>query len=97
MKFNYSRNTVAMGREGQMRDQDKAPVLATADGVDKVREPMRKAGDRLAKFNSFMDDADSAQNNQDWNNKFKLSNEGAAFNMAKMNGGQLPQEGQGNA
>ena len=85
MKFQLSPETLAEGRNSQVRTQ------ATPDN-----QGSRMAGDRMADFKSIMQQGGDRDSNE-WSNRFSQSNEGAAFNIAKMNGGQIPEEGGANA
>ena len=84
MKFALSEQTLSRGRENQQAQQDVPS------------QQNRMAGDRMRDFAERMKHADKDKEAQDWNSRFSMSNEGAAFNMAKMNGGQMPgTEGEG--
>ena len=85
MRFNLSRETLAQGRASQERQ------ISTPDN-----QVSRMAGDKIASFADNMKSGNDPDA-QEWNNRFSQSNEGAAFNIAKMNGGQIPEEGQANA
>ena len=81
MKFKLSPETLAQGRDTQVRTQ------ATPEN-----QSSRMAGDRIADFKSIMQQGGDRDSNE-WNSRFSQSNEGAAFNIAKMNGGQIPDQG----
>lgn len=85
MKFKLSPETLSQGRDSQARSQ------ATPEN-----QGSRMAGDRIADFRAMMKQGGDNDSNE-WNNRFSQSNEGAAFNIAKMNGGQIPDEGGQNA
>ena len=78
MKFKLSPETLTQGRTTQMGLSEKAQ-----------NDTQRMAGDKIASFADQMKSG-SAAGAQEWNKRFSMSNEGAAFNMAKMNGGQIP-------
>ena len=97
MRFNYSEGTIGQGRHNQMRTQDVPSSFGTSNGV--VEEPRRRmAGDKMAEFNEKSQGNSFRENMEQWNSQFSMSNEGAVFNQAKMNGGQLqPVEAKQNA
>lgn len=89
MRFNYSNNTVNQGRANQIRTQEVPSTFGSTNGA--VEEPRsRMAGDRIADIKNNQKENEMRDNMAEWNNKFSMSNEGAVFNQAKMNGGQLP-------
>jgi len=91
MKFNYSQGTIDQGRHNQLRTQEVPASFGSANGV--VEEPRRRmAGDKMAEFKNQSQGSDFRENMEQWNSQFSMSNEGAVFNQAKMNGGQLPGE-----
>ena len=78
MRFKLSPETVNQGRDAQVGKSAKAQ-----------NETQRMAGDKLADFADAMKSG-KLKGREEWNQRFSMSNEGAAFNMAKMNGGQMP-------
>ena len=102
MRFEYGEAQVAQGRKNQARSQEtpttfgrnnSAEEFQTAPMLDRPKNRMAgQVGERLL---DYLNDADEAARTDEWNDMFAQSNEGAAFNQAKMNGGQLPEEGMG--
>ena len=84
MKFTLSPETISKGLDS--RERNAANPNTTSN---------RMAGDRIADFRAMMKQGNAESN--EWNNRFSQSNEGAAFNIAKMNGGQIPDQGGQNA
>ena len=78
MKFKLSSETLTQGRTTQIDQSEKAQ-----------NDTQRMAGDKLANFADQMKSGKQS-GAQEWNKRFSMSNEGAAFNMAKMNGGKIP-------
>ena len=58
---------------------------------DLARSPRRMAGQVGARAAALINDPLEAKRTQSWMQQFGLSNEGANFNVAKMNGGQSPE------
>ena len=102
MRFEFGEAQVAQGRHNQRRSQEtpttfgrsnSAEDFSTAPMLDRPRNRMAgQAGERLL---TYLNDQEEATRTDEWNDMFALSNEGAAFNQAKMNGGMLPEEGMG--
>ena len=102
MRFEYGMPQVAQGRRNQAKQQETpttfgrqnaAETFVTAPMLDKPKNRMAgQVGERLLEY---MNNPDEQSRTQDWNAMFMESNEGAAFNQAKMNGGTLPEEGNG--
>ena len=91
MRFNYSKNTLNQGVANQMRTQEVPSTFGSTNGA--VEEPRsRMAGDRIADIKNAKGETKFREDMASWNQKFSMSNEGAAFNQAKMNGGQLQSE-----
>ena len=91
MKFNYSQGTLDQGRQNQLRTQEVPSSFGSSNGV--VEEPRRRmAGDKMAEFKNESQGSEFREDMNKWNSQFSMSNEGAVFNQAKMNGGQLPGE-----
>ena len=79
MRFKLSPETVNQGRDTQ--------INKSARGQN---ETQRMAGDKIASFADQMKGGKDTGDAAEWNKRFSMSNEGAAFNMAKMNGGVMP-------
>ena len=100
MRFEYGQGNVAQGRKYQQRQQEtpatfgrenSADTFHNAPQMDKPRNRMAgQAGERLLEY---LNNDRERQRTDDWNGAFAESNEGAQFNMAKMNGGMPPEEG----
>jgi hypothetical protein len=97
MKFDYSQTTIAQGRDNQQRIQEQpntfgkvnsADDYTQASNLDKPKQRMAgRVGQRAL---DYLTDKDEQQRTNKWMEAFGFSNEGAAFNMAKMNGGMMP-------
>ena len=76
MRFKLSPETINQGRDTQ---------------IEISQSSKRQAADAGEKIADFAEAVKSGQmKGREWNQRFSMSNEGAAFNMAKMNGGQMP-------
>ena len=102
MRFEYGMPQVAQGRQNQRRSQETPTTFARTNSAEEFRTaPMldrpknRMAGQVGERLLDYLNDSDEAARTDEWNEMFAMSNEGAAFNQAKMNGGQLPEEGGG--
>ena len=100
MRFAYSRANLAQGRDNQQRTQQEPNTFGVMNGIDDVTQtsrldarPSRKAGQEMGRLLEYLNNPDEKFRTDNWNQAFSQSNEGAAFNMAKMNGGMLPEEG----
>lgn len=102
MRFEYGAPQVAQGRHNQQRSQEtpttfgrinSAEDYQSSPQLDKPRNRMAgQMGDRLLEY---LNNGDEQQRTNEWMNAFSMSNEGAMFNQAKINGGMMPQEGGG--
>ena len=102
MKFEYGQANVAQGRSNQQKQQEtpttfgrqnSAESFKNAPQLDKPRNRMAgQAGERLLEY---LNNPEEQQRTDNWNQAFNMSNEGAIFNQAKMNGGMPPEGGQG--
>ena len=99
MKFDYSKTTIAQGRDNQQRIQEQPNTFGKANSADDYTQTsyldkpkQRMAGRVGQRALDYMTDKEEQNRTNKWMEQFGLSNEGAAFNMAKMNGGMMPQE-----
>ena len=98
MKIDYSQSTVAQGRINQAKAKEQPNTFAIENGavdvtqmnsLDKPKQRMAgKMGHRALEY--LNDPAEQARTDA-WMEMFELSNEGVAFNEAKMNGGMPPE------
>ena len=93
MNFNYSDSSVRQGRQYQNRANESPNTFATESGVDSVRQTSRldKPAERMAgqvwnRLMEYMTDPEEKARTDNWMATFELSNEGQAFNQAKMGG-----------
>ena len=93
MNFNYSDSNVRQGRANQDRANDSPSTFATQSGADDVRQNSRmdKPKQRMAgqvghRLQECMTDPEEQARTDNWMATFELSNEGRAFNQAKMGG-----------
>ena len=100
MRFAYSQANLAQGRDNQQKIQQEPNTFGALNGIDDVtqtsaldKRPTRKAGQAMGRLMEYLNNPEEQQRTDSWNASFAQSNEGAAFNMAKMNGGMLPEEG----
>ena len=94
MNFDYSQTTLAQGRDNQQRIQEQpntfgktnsADAYTQTSNLDKPRQ--RMAGRIGQRALDYMTDPEEQNRTNKWMESFGLSNQGAQFNMAKMNGG----------
>ena len=100
MDFDYSKQTIAQGRDNQQRIQEAPNTFGKSSGADAYTQTsyldkpkQRMAGRVGQRALDYMTDKEEQQRTNKWMETFGLSNEGAVFNQAKMNGGMLPGEG----
>jgi len=93
MNFNYSDSNVRQGRANQDRANESPSTFATQSGADDVRQNSRmdKPKQRMAgqvghRLQEYMTDPEEQARTDNWMATFELSNEGRAFNQAKMGG-----------
>lgn len=94
MKFDYTAQTVAQGRDNQQRIQEEPNTfgkVSSADAytqtsyLDKPRQRMAgRVGQRALEY---MTDPKEQARTEKWLEYFAQSNDGAAFNQSKINGG----------
>ena len=93
MNFDYSKATVAQGRDNQQKIAEQpntfgqsggATALTQTTQLDKPKQRMAgRVGQRAL---DFMKDPKEQKRTNKWLKAFGMSNQGAEFNIAKMNG-----------
>ena len=96
MNFDYSKQTIAQGRDNQQRIQEQPNTFGKTNSADdytqtsNLDKPRQRMAGRVGqRALDYMTDPDEQNRTNKWMEQFGLSNEGAMFNQAKMNGGQL--------
>lgn len=99
MNANYSRETIIQGRYNQNRGKETPNSFAIENGAAKVNETnnmdagdTRMAGVEGQRAQTMMNNPEEMDRTMKWMEAFGLSNQGAEFNMAKMNGGVPPMQ-----
>ena len=97
--MDFTRETIAQGRANQ-RDAEETPqsflrengVVRTQDTGDLTNRTrnQRMAGEAGIRAMELMNNPEEMARTADWMNAFAQSNQGAEWNMAKMNGGMPP-------
>ena len=94
MKNDYSKTTLAQGRDNQQRHQETPTTFGTSggtsniSGIDRMDQPKQRMAGRVGqRALDYMTDSAEQQRTNKWMEAFGMSNEGANFNLAKMNGG----------
>ena len=98
--MNFDRQSIQQGRMNAQAAEETPNSFAEGNGADVInptndlaRSPRRMAGQMGARAMSLLNDPVEQQRTQSWMQQFGLSNQGADFNQAKMNGGMPPQQG----
>lgn len=93
----FSRATLQQGMKNQEASNETPDSFASIDGasVDRPTRSLDKGNQRMAgevgaRALQLMTNPDEAKRTGEWLGKFALSNQGAMFNQAKMNGGMPP-------
>ena len=94
MKIDYTQSGVAQGRINQAKAKDTPNTFGTDSGADSVTQmskldkpQQRMAGQMGHRIMEYMNDPAERARTDSWMEMFGLSNQGQAFNQAKMNGG----------
>ena len=102
MKFEYGQANVAQGRSNQQRQQETPTTFARENSADNFqnapqldRPRNRMAGQAGERLLEYLNNTKEKERTDNWNQSFGMSNEGAMFNQAKMNGGMPPEGGKG--
>ena len=97
MKLNYSQTGVAQGRMNQAKAQDAPNTFGTESGADQVTQmskldkpKQRMAGQMGHRIMEYMNDPAEQARTEGWMDMFGLSNQGMAFNQAKIKGAPPP-------
>ena len=100
MNFDYSKQTVAQGRDNQQRIAETPNTFGTTGGASdytqtsNLDKPSQRMAGRVGqRALDYMTDPVEQKRTNKWMESFGMSNEGMSFNMAKMNGGMPPAEG----
>ena len=93
MQIEYSQSGVAQGRLNQAKAQEEPNTFATESGTDNVTQmskldkpKQRMAGEMGNRIMEYMNDPAEQARTDSWMSMFGLSNQGMAFNQAKING-----------
>jgi hypothetical protein len=93
MEINYSKSGVAQGRINQSKAQEEPNTFATDNGADMVTQmskldkpKQRMAGQMGNRIMEYLNDPAEQARTDSWMDMFGLSNQGMAFNQAKING-----------
>ena len=96
MNFDYSKTTIAQGRDNQQRIQEQPNTFGKTNSADdytqtsNLDKPKQRMAGRVGqRALDYMTDKEEQNRTNKWMESFGLSNEGAMFNQAKMNGGML--------
>lgn len=99
MNFHYSPQTIAQGRDNQQRANDQPNTFGTANSADDYQQtsfldkPKQRMAGRIGqRALDYMQDPTERARTDKWMKYFGMSNEGAIFNQAKMNGGVIPMD-----
>ena len=93
MNFDYSNSGVLHGRANQNKARETPSSFATSNGVtvstqrQNLDQPkQRMAGEMGYRLQEYLNDPVERDRTDRWMERFGLSNEGMAFNQAKMGG-----------
>ena len=90
MKIDYSQSGVAQGRINQAKSKDAPNTFGTESGADQVTQldkpKQRMAGQMGHRIMEYMNDPAEQERTNSWMDMFGLSNQGMAFNQAKIKG-----------
>ena len=99
MKFDYSKQTVAQGRDNQQRIQEEPNTFGKTSGADSYTQTsyldkpkQRMAGRMGQRALDYLTDPEEQRRTNEWMDYFNNSNEGAMFNQAKINGGRTAEQ-----
>ena len=99
MNFDYSKTTIAQGRDNQKRIQEEPNTFGKTSGADKYTQTsyldkpkQRMAGRVGQRYLDYMTDKEEQKRTNEWMDYFNYSNEGAAFNQAKLNEGRTAEQ-----
>lgn len=95
--MNFNKADLQQGRLNAQASQETPGTFGEVNGADQAsssrdlaRSSQRMAGQMGARAMALLSDPAEAQRTQSWMQQFGLSNEGTAFNQAKMMGGMPP-------
>ena len=93
MKLDYTQSGVAQGRINQAKAKDTPNTFGTESGADSITQmskldqpKQRMAGQMGHRIMEYMNDPAERARTDSWMEMFGLSNQGMAFNQAKING-----------
>ena len=93
MKMNYSQSGVAQGRINQAKQKEAPNTFTRESGAEQVTQmsqldkpKQRMAGQMGNRILEYMNDPAERERTDSWMSMFGLSNQGAQFNQAKING-----------
>ena len=91
MNFDYSYSGVSQGRKNQAQARETPNTFAKESGADRVTQmsaldkpKQRMAGQLGHRLQEYLSDPMERARTEQWMLAFGVSNEGAAFNAAKM-------------
>jgi len=97
MKLNYTQQGVYQGRLNQAKAKEQPVTFSRENGAEQVnqesrmdRPKQRMAGQMGNRVLEYMNDPAERARTDSWMDMFGLSNEGSAFNQAKINGAPPP-------
>ena len=93
MKIDYSQQGVYQGRLNQAKSKEQPVTFSRENGAEQVSQEsrmdipkQRMAGQMGNRIREYMNDPAETARTESWMEMFGLSNEGAQFNQAKING-----------
>lgn len=93
MNFDYTDAGVVQGRANQDMAKENPNTFAKESGADRVNQftsldkpKQRMAGEMGNRIMEYLSNPDERARTDSWMEMFELSNEGQAFNQAKMGG-----------
>ena len=99
MNFDYSKTTLAQGRDNQQRIQEEPNTFGKTSGADKYTQTsyldkpkQRMAGRVGQRYLDYLTDKTEQKRTNEWMEYFNNSNEGASFNQAKLNEGRTAEQ-----
>ena len=96
----FDKTTLQQGTLNAQSAQETPSTFGETNNSDQVtpardltKSPQRMAGQMGVRAFALMNDPEEANRTNQWMSMFGMSNQGAAFNQAKMMGGMPPQQG----
>tara|TARA_B100001778_G_scaffold271016_1_gene232892 strand:+ start:2665 stop:2976 length:312 start_codon:yes stop_codon:yes gene_type:complete len=82
--MNYDRESILSGNQIQKDRQETPSTFHAANQLDRPRTKTRMAGEMGARAQELINDPNEQKNTDNWMELFGQSNEGNAFNQAKI-------------